>query len=364
MARTICLTLIARDEARCIARCLDSAAPFVDEMVVVDTGSADATREIAAAHGARVVGFPWQDDFSLARNFALAQSAAQWHFVLDADEWIESGGEALRAATAQGTEAFVGQVRVRSQFDDDGGVRHAATWISRLIPQGLHYEGAVHEQVVHGLPVRRLPVVIGHDGYRREQQDRKADRNERLLRGQLALRPGDPYLWYQLGKDLEVHERFDAASDAYARARECLAWPPADPAGAQALVARHAWLHDLVVRHIYCAKRAGRYDDALLRVEQDRGWWNHSPDFHFAVGDLLLDLAITRPQEAAALLPRMQESWMRCLELGDAPQLEGSVEGRGSFLAAHNLALLHEMLGNAEAAAAFRRMETGDIGRS
>jgi len=89
---TLALVVIARDEAPRIQRLLDSVAPWVDDMLVLDTGSSDETVQRAVASGARVAHFAWCDDFAAARNAALAQSNADWHLVLDADEWLIEGG--------------------------------------------------------------------------------------------------------------------------------------------------------------------------------------------------------------------------------------------------------------------------------
>ena len=354
---TICLALIARNESRCLARCLRSAAPHVDEMLVVDTGSTDDTRAIAAACGARVADFAWVDDFSAARNFALAQTDAAWRLVLDADEWIESGGDALRQAVAASDGGlFVGELSIRSAFDDGAAVRFAPSWIARFLPRGVRFEGRIHEQAAHALPVRRLPVVVGHDGYRRDQQQIKGDRNERLLRTRLREQPDDAYAHFQLGKDLQVHDRFGEAAEQFARARALLGWPPGEAAAALQLQARCGWLHDLAVREIYCMKRQRAFADALVLAQAQAPWWQRSPDFQFAFGDLLLDFALAQPQRAGQLLPLMEASWLRCLQLGEAPHLEGAVEGRGSFLAAHNLAVYYELTGNAAQAERFRAL--------
>jgi glycosyltransferase involved in cell wall biosynthesis len=68
---SIAAALIVRDEARCIRRCLESVRPYVDRMLVLDTGSTDGTPEIAAACGAEVHHLQWPDDFRRARNHAL-----------------------------------------------------------------------------------------------------------------------------------------------------------------------------------------------------------------------------------------------------------------------------------------------------
>ncbi|UDF33388.1 UNVERIFIED_ORG: glycosyltransferase [Shinella sp. XGS7] len=112
MAR-LALVVIARDEAAHIERLLRSVAPWVDEMLVLDTGSRDATPALAAACGARVAHFAWCEDFSAARNRALDLAAADWHLVLDADEWLIEGGPAL-AALRQQPPDFVGTLALDS----------------------------------------------------------------------------------------------------------------------------------------------------------------------------------------------------------------------------------------------------------
>jgi hypothetical protein len=82
------LCMIVKNEHDHLARCLRSAAPIVDEMVVVDTGSRDDTIAIARRMGARVFGVHWQSDFSAARNHSLAKASRPWILVLDADEVI------------------------------------------------------------------------------------------------------------------------------------------------------------------------------------------------------------------------------------------------------------------------------------
>src|SRR5262249_30962404 len=84
----VSLCMIVRDEEANLPRCLRSAADLVDEMVVVDTGSADGTREFARRLGARVVDFAWVDSFAAARNASLDHATGEWIFWLDADEYL------------------------------------------------------------------------------------------------------------------------------------------------------------------------------------------------------------------------------------------------------------------------------------
>ena len=98
------LVMIVKNEERSLKQCLAAARHLVDEMIVVDTGSTDHTREIAREMGARLLEFAWVNDFSAARNFALGQSGADWNLVLDADETLRPFGRKRleRALKARG----------------------------------------------------------------------------------------------------------------------------------------------------------------------------------------------------------------------------------------------------------------------
>jgi len=86
---TVSLTMILRDEERNLPACLYSVRGLFDEIVVVNTGSTDRTREIARAFGARVFDFVWVDDFAAARNAALARGTGDYAFWLDADDVVD-----------------------------------------------------------------------------------------------------------------------------------------------------------------------------------------------------------------------------------------------------------------------------------
>src|ERR1700722_17833720 len=85
----ISLCLIARNSARTLPACLESIRPWVDEMIVVDTGSDDETPDIARRLGGRVFEFPWCDDFSAARNESLRHARGRWLFWMDSDDTID-----------------------------------------------------------------------------------------------------------------------------------------------------------------------------------------------------------------------------------------------------------------------------------
>ena len=339
----VALVMIVRNEAPRIVRALASVSHCVDEMVVLDTGSTDATVALARSAGARVGHFDWCDDFAAARNAALKLADADWNVVMDADEWIAEAGIELLALRHTAPD-FVGTLRVDSHFDTPIGVSVSPSWLPRVLPRGVRYEGHVHEQPTHEKPVRRLTTVLGHDGYRSDALKAKAGRNADLLARALAQSPDDAYLHYQIGKDHDVYERYPDACIHFNRSRAC-----EQASGATVTLAgtTPGWHHDRLVREIHALKKCRQHAQGVLLAEGAMANWSHSPDFFFALGDLLLDWATEEPTRAGELLPMIESAWLRCLEIGERPDLEGSVAGRGTTLAARNLVVLYEGTGRA-----------------
>jgi glycosyltransferase involved in cell wall biosynthesis len=342
----LALVMIVRDEAAGIGRALQSVRPHVDRMIVLDTGSNDGTPRIAAGLGAEVSAFTWCDDFAVARNASLALSDAAWNLVLDGDEWIAAGAEAALCADVLPSTGgdFLGLVRRDSAMDEGGARGRAQCWIPRLLPRGALYEGRIHEQPVGPGRALRLPLVLGHDGFMPDSLARKGDRNEALLMQALQAAPDDAYLWFQLAKEHQVRERPANAALCFA---EALRLAPIDA----------PWRHGLVVRAVTGLKDAGRLDEALALADAEAAAFADSPDFYFAVGDLYLECAVQAPDRALVdFLPVVESAWKRCLEIGERPDLDGAVAGRGGHMAAHNLAVFYESLGQTDLAARYRAL--------
>jgi hypothetical protein len=190
--------------------------------------------------------------------------------------------------------------------------------------------------------VQRTPLRIGHDGYRPEALAAKRGRNRRLLELALQDQPEDAYLMYQLGKDASVYGEHTLAHEWFQAA-----WP--------GVSAQAPWRTDLMVRWLASLKHLGQHQAALDLVAKADPQLSDSPDFHFTVGDLMLDWTSTAPHRAPALLTHAERAWRRCLEIGERPDQTGAVHGRGSHLAAFNLALVLEGTGRPEEAADLRR---------
>lgn len=101
---SVSLCMIVKNEEENISRALTSVKDLVDEMIVVDTGSTDRTKEIAGSLGAKVYDFAWTDSFADARNFSLSKAGGNWILILDADEVISSSDYGkLRELIAEGS---------------------------------------------------------------------------------------------------------------------------------------------------------------------------------------------------------------------------------------------------------------------
>lgn len=206
---TLSACLIVRNEARVLERCLTSLSGVVDEIVVVDTGSTDATPEIAAGFGARIRRHVWRDDFSAARNVGLEAATGDWILTIDADEYLEAGTRGRIRDVIDHADADGILITVRNLLAPDDLIESAESRIVRLFRRrdDVRFAGIIHEEVNAAITRRggRIvgsPLVIVHDGYASDttQGDgTRAERNLPLLLRAAADTPQDPYLQFHLG---------------------------------------------------------------------------------------------------------------------------------------------------------------------
>ncbi|MBW2965226.1 glycosyltransferase [Candidatus Woesearchaeota archaeon] len=144
---TLSLCMIVKDEEGFLENCLESAKDIVDEIIVVDTGSKDHSKEIALAFGAKVFDFSWKDDFSAARNLSLSKAASNWILVLDADEMLDAAGreEILRLINTPEhclTDVIGFKTDQRSYRPNKGASPEATTDPARIKEQYEGYESS------------------------------------------------------------------------------------------------------------------------------------------------------------------------------------------------------------------------------
>ena len=208
-APRITLCMIARNEERFLPECLTRARAAVDEIVLVDTGSTDRTVAIAESFGAKVLHFPWCDDFSAPRNHGIQAATGDWILVLDADEFVQDGGCERIRALVQNPRALGYHLHFVNVYGAGKTLGVMMVRLFRNLP-GIAYQNVIHEQVTPSLQRLGMPlglallsgeVVVEHHGYTDEVMDQrgKNERNERLFVKQLAQAPDDVYGHYKYG---------------------------------------------------------------------------------------------------------------------------------------------------------------------
>src|SRR3954451_20068342 len=143
-----------RDEQSLLPRTLDAIADHVDEIVIVDTGSTDATMDIARSYGAKVIETEWTGDFAAARNVSFDAATSDWIVYLDADEVLsDDQGPRLRELTGRvWREAFfLVETNHTGGLEDGTAVHHNALRVFRNRPE-YRFSGRIHEQIAQTLP--------------------------------------------------------------------------------------------------------------------------------------------------------------------------------------------------------------------
>ena len=207
MPPRVSLCLIVKNEEDNLPACLTPVADLVEEIILVDTGSTDRTREIAGRFRARIHHFPWRDDFAAARNQTLRHATGEWIFWLDADDRIdEVNRQRLRelfAGLHNENAAYI-MTCVCTTAMGAGVALFDHVRLFRKQP-GVRWEYRIHEQIRPTLErlkysFHRSDVSILHIGYQDPAlMRRKAERNLRLLQREEKDRRYDPHILFNLG---------------------------------------------------------------------------------------------------------------------------------------------------------------------
>ena len=204
--------MIVKNEERYLAECLDSVKDIADEIVIVDTGSTDSTVAIAEKYNAKIILFPWCNDFSAARNEALRNSTGDYILYLDADERVTKESKHVLKKIIQ-EKREVGYSCILRNRDEQGGRPSIMRYV-RLFANSpkIRFEGRVHEQILNSLtknnyPIEECNVELLHIGYDVPLADlkKKAVRNIELLLIDYEETPSG-YVAFQLGQSYAILE--------------------------------------------------------------------------------------------------------------------------------------------------------------
>jgi glycosyltransferase involved in cell wall biosynthesis len=305
------LCMIVKNEADNLPRCLSSAKPYVDEMIIVDTGSTDQSVAIAHQYGAQVSHFVWCDDFAAARNTSLALATGAWILVLDADEELVIEIQDLRQHLQS---SLVREYSLPLLNQHEGSESQTGTILMRLFRNlpGMQYVGRFHEQVVYaqptpgfGLSEQLAGVKIFHYGYALEIKAKKMrDRNIPLLesmrqRGELGL-----MRLTCLADMYEVVGNSDQAQACFQEAFDLLL-----PQLLQGVCPTETgYLRFLLYKLSWETLEAENYETAQLLLKNGLVWFPNYPPLVYLAGLLLCYLGFYR-----GAIPYFQT----CLDFGD-----------------------------------------------
>jgi glycosyltransferase involved in cell wall biosynthesis len=330
--------LIVRDEARYLPDCLASVRTVVDDIVVVDTGSADDSAAIATAYGARVYHRAWDDDFAAARNAALDHCESEWILYIDADERLDPVERpAVEALLADAPE--VAYRLLLRPWTGATPYREYRLW--RNDPR-IRFEGVIHEKVVPSIhqvaaaddrPIGVCDLLLTHVGYEGDQT-RKHHRNLPLLRRQVRNEPGNLFNWHHLARVLAGLGRERDSERVLRHAVEVArAKPFTDPSGVLAY-------SDLI------AIRHERGEDVTALLAEARGLYPRNCRLVWQEGRALI--AAGRHSEAIAAFDRLLAADLKQLP-DEGPAYDEALFGE---LAHEGRALCLFRLGRYEEAAA------------
>jgi len=281
--------MIVKNEEEFLPQCLESAQAYVDEIVVVDTGSTDRTIEIAQSYGARIYHHPWENNFSKHRNQSIHYATGDWLLILDADEKIDRDTAHLLKKAISQTDASAISVIVRSYLDK--GTYYNESISPRLFRngQGFRYVGFVHNQPVIKGETEMYPVVFWHYGYDldAEKQETKKRRSLRLLQEQTRRYPDDTPTRHHLSMTYFSLGEWDNACHEALKTIELVDKSGLTDAG-------YSWTY-----YVLAASMIGldRLDDAEEWAQKGLEFYDKSPDLFF----LLVEMSFKKRDHAQTL---------------------------------------------------------------
>ena len=208
---TISLCMIVKNEEMHIARCLDSVADLVEEVIIVDTGSTDRTVEIASRYTSHVYSYPWKDDFADARNYSFSKASMDYCMWMDADDILEETekDKFLRLKQSLSPETDIVMMKYNTSFDEAGKPSFSyfrERWIRNCAK--YRWIGEVHEVIPPDGRLLYSDLAVSH----KKTGAGDPDRNLKIYRKMIAEgKLLEPRQQYYYGRELYYHKQYEEA---------------------------------------------------------------------------------------------------------------------------------------------------------
>jgi len=208
---TISLCMIVKDEEMNIARCLDSAASLVDEIIIVDTGSKDRTVEIVSKYTSKVYSYLWNDDFSDARNYSFSKASMDYCMWMDADDILENTEKEkfLQLKETLSPEVDIVMMKYHTAFDEAGKPSFSyfrERWIRNC--SKYRWVGAVHEVIPPSGSIVYSDIAVSHKKIKVQDPDRNLNIYRKVLAEGKHLEARQQYYY---GRELYYHKQYEEA---------------------------------------------------------------------------------------------------------------------------------------------------------
>ncbi|MCT2347580.1 glycosyltransferase [Bacillales bacterium AN1005] len=278
----VSLCMIVKNEENVLDRCLASVAHLVDEVIIVDTGSTDKTKEIASKYTSKLYDFEWVNDFSAARNYAAEHATGDWILVLDADEFIdeENYQEFLNGLEEDNGEFDTYGVKIIN-FTGLYGEKLVQNYHDRVYKNNkeIAYYRAIHEQL-KGVDGQSLngsiaKLSVFHSGYMNQTvaEKGKNERNKDLLDKEMQ-ESNNAFDYFNLGNEYYSQGEFEEALKAYTKAYNLKS------------SYQLSWVASTVIQIISVLIQLKRYNDAVNVIDDSIELYPGSFEMIFLKGEI------------------------------------------------------------------------------
>lgn len=206
---TLSLCMIVKDEEKVLERCLSSVCDIVDEIIIVDTGSTDKTKDIAKKFTDKVYNFKWIDDFSKARNYSFSKATKDYIMWLDADDIILEEDRKKLKELKLNDKVDIYFMKYNIGFDEDENVTFSY-YRERILKRQKNYKwvGAIHEVIVPKGECKYLDIAITHKKINKRDNKRNLRIFEKIIKSGEKL---DPRQEFYYARELYYNALYDSA---------------------------------------------------------------------------------------------------------------------------------------------------------
>lgn len=279
----ISLCMIVKNEEKVLDRCLSSVVNLIDEIIVVDTGSTDNTKEIASKYTHNIYDFEWINDFSAARNYAASKATGEWILVLDADEYIdEENFNIFVQEIKDDNDTFDAYTAKILNFTGNFGESLVQNFHDRVYKNNgeISYYRHIHEQFKSNkdeqLKIKNSSLLIFHSGYLNKivNEKSKGQRNKELLKKEMNSGSKNAFDYFNLGNEYSSIGEYEKALDSYLQAYKLKT------------DFRLSWVSTTLVQIVISLINLKRYNDALNVITDAENMYTTSPEFPYLKGEI------------------------------------------------------------------------------